>query len=121
MAIIKYTPLTYNKDYEYPLSGQLLGGFLGVASTIWVPLYFMYSLIRAPGVKLREVMNEFSAHLSHSFDITLLRFLFQKWQNAIAPQMAKSLQLREAQMETEYPCDEMVNLAAKELPATIEA
>ena len=57
VAIIKYTPLTYNKDYEYPLSGQLLGGFLGVASTIWVPLYFMYSLIRAPGVKLREVMK----------------------------------------------------------------
>ena len=57
MAIIKYTPLTYNKDYEYPLSGQLLGGFLGVASTIWVPLYFMYSLIRAPGVKLREVLT----------------------------------------------------------------
>ena len=57
MAVIKYTPLTYNKDYEYPLSGQLLGGFLGVASTIWVPLYFMYALIRAPGVKLREVMN----------------------------------------------------------------
>ena len=57
MAVIKYTPLTYNKDYEYPLSGQLLGGFLGVASTIWVPLYFMYALIRAPGVKLREVMH----------------------------------------------------------------
>ena len=35
--------------------------------------------------------------------------------------MAKSLQLREAQMETESPCDEMVNLAAKELPVTLEA
>ena len=88
MAIIKYTPLTYNKDYEYPLSGQLLGGFLGVASTIWVPLYFMYSLIRAPGVKLREVMNEFLAKLSHS---TLLHYdfsfrngkmqLLHKWPN----------------------------------------
>ena len=73
MAIIKYTPLTYNKDYEYPLSGQLLGGFLGVASTIWVPLYFMYSLIRAPGVKLREVMtNERVPRQAFTFDITLL-------------------------------------------------
>ena len=70
VAIIKYTPLTYNKDYEYPLSGQLLGGFLGVASTIWVPLYFMYSLIRAPGVKLREVCVCISASGS-TVNITL--------------------------------------------------
>ncbi len=55
MAIIRYKPLTYGQDYEYPLSGQLLGGFLGISSTIWVPLFFLYALIRAPGLKITEV------------------------------------------------------------------
>ena len=87
VAIIKYTPLTYNKDYEYPLSGQLLGGFLGVASTIWVPLYFMYSLIRAPGVKLREVIHKcVEIHSQHhsTYDISFrsgkMRLLL-RWPN----------------------------------------
>ncbi len=55
VAIIQYKPLRFGHNYEYPVSGQLLGAFLGLASTVWVPLYFLYALIRAPGVKLREV------------------------------------------------------------------
>jgi hypothetical protein len=55
MAIIQYTPLRFSQNYVYPLSGQLLGAFLGLSSTIWVPLYFLLALIKAPGVKLAEV------------------------------------------------------------------
>ena len=54
-AIINYEPLVYNKTYIYPLFGQLLGGALALSSIIFVPLYFFYALITAPGVKIAEV------------------------------------------------------------------
>ena len=54
-AIVKYTPLTYNATYVYPLYGQLIGGALALSSVIFVPLGFFYTLIKSPGVKIQEV------------------------------------------------------------------
>lgn len=55
--VVRYKPLKLD-DYVYPLEGQLLGAVLSLASTIFVPLYFMYSLMKAPGVKIKEVGKE---------------------------------------------------------------
>ena len=55
LAVVNYKPLVYNDVYVYPLFGQLLGGFLALSSIIFVPLYFLYALITAPGVKISEV------------------------------------------------------------------
>ena len=54
VAIVKFEPLSYN-DYVFPLAGQLFGAALGISSTIFVPLYFLYALITARGVKVSEV------------------------------------------------------------------
>ncbi len=58
-AVINYKPLVYNKTYVYPLFGQLLGGALAFSSIIFVPLFFFYELIAAPGVKISEVTLTF--------------------------------------------------------------
>ena len=54
-----YCASTYNVltlgDYEYPLWAHLVGMSMGILSTIFVPLYFLYSIIIAPGNKVSEV------------------------------------------------------------------
>ena len=57
--MIQYTPLTYNNSYVYPWYGQAFGIFLVMSSTIFVPLYFLFALIKAPGLKLKEVSTPF--------------------------------------------------------------
>eukprot|EP00094_Tigriopus_californicus_P013559 TCALIF_13116-PA protein Name:"Similar to Slc6a13 Sodium- and chloride-dependent GABA transporter 2 (Rattus norvegicus)" AED:0.14 eAED:0.14 QI:285/0.6/0.54/1/0.7/0.72/11/220/640 len=57
-SIVQYTPLTYNNTYTYPIWGQLIGAALGIASTVFVPLYFLYAIIMAPGVKLAEKFHQ---------------------------------------------------------------
>eukprot|EP00095_Tigriopus_kingsejongensis_P010850 maker-scaffold1333_size47127-snap-gene-0.10 protein:Tk10850 transcript:maker-scaffold1333_size47127-snap-gene-0.10-mRNA-1 annotation:"sodium-dependent nutrient amino acid" len=57
-SIVQYAPLTYNSTYTYPVWGQLIGMALGVSSVIFVPLYFLYAIITAPGVKLAEKFRQ---------------------------------------------------------------
>ncbi len=54
--MVKYRPLKYNSEYEYPLGGQVLGLVLGFSHVIFLPLYFLYALLVAPGVKIKEVI-----------------------------------------------------------------
>jgi len=46
---IKYTPITYGKDYEYPEWGEALGFMISISSMIWVPGYAIYFLVTTPG------------------------------------------------------------------------
>ena len=56
-AVINYAPLTYNKTYVYPFWGEALGLSIAFSSIVFVPLYFFYSLLTAPGVKIKDVRN----------------------------------------------------------------
>ena len=59
LVLFVYCVFTYNLvklgDYEYPLWANLLGMSMGVISTIFAPLFFLYSIIIAPGTKVSEV------------------------------------------------------------------
>jgi len=46
---IKYTPITYGKDYAYPQWGEMLGFMISLSSMVWVPGYFIYYLLTTPG------------------------------------------------------------------------
>uniref|UniRef100_A0A8C4QGC0 Transporter n=1 Tax=Eptatretus burgeri TaxID=7764 RepID=A0A8C4QGC0_EPTBU len=48
-ALVKFTPLTYNKDYLYPPWAQGVGWCLALASMICVPGYAMIRLLMAEG------------------------------------------------------------------------
>ena len=58
MILFIYCACTYNVlkmgTYEYPLWAHLMGMSMGILSTVWVPLYFLYSIIVAPGTKISE-------------------------------------------------------------------
>ena len=59
LALFSYSIIQYNfatlGDYKYPMWANLLGIAMGVCSTIFVPLYFLYSILIAPGNKVYEV------------------------------------------------------------------
>merc|ERR1719383_1199124 len=46
---IKYTPITYGNDYEYPPWGEALGFLISFSSMIWVPGYAVYYVLFTPG------------------------------------------------------------------------
>ncbi|XP_053741259.1 sodium- and chloride-dependent GABA transporter 2-like [Synchiropus splendidus] len=52
-ALIKYTPLKYNKEYEYPWWGHAFGWMLALSSMLCIPLFLVLKLRRTPGT-LRE-------------------------------------------------------------------
>lgn len=52
---IKYTPITYGKDYEYPAWGEALGFCISFSSMIWVPGYIIYYLITTPGTLMERL------------------------------------------------------------------
>jgi len=52
---IKYTPITYGNDYEYPPWGEALGFLISLSSMIWVPGYAVYFFFTTPGT-WREVL-----------------------------------------------------------------
>lgn len=59
LVLFLYCAFTYEKltlvDYEYPMWAHFMGMSMGILSTAFVPLYFLYSLIIAPGNKVTEV------------------------------------------------------------------
>ncbi|MGH0143692.1 UNVERIFIED_CONTAM: hypothetical protein FKN15_018549 [Acipenser sinensis] len=52
-SLVKYTPLKYNRTYEYPAWGYILGWFLALSSMVLVPLWIVFKLIRTKGT-IRE-------------------------------------------------------------------
>ncbi|XP_056292682.1 sodium- and chloride-dependent GABA transporter 2-like [Pseudoliparis swirei] len=55
-SLVKYTPLTINKTYEYPWWGYTIGGFFTLSSTLMVPLWMLYAVSVTPGT-LRQRVN----------------------------------------------------------------
>ena len=59
LILFTYSIIQYNfaslGDYKYPMWANLMGIAMGVCSTIFVPLYFLYSILIAPGNKVYEV------------------------------------------------------------------
>uniref|UniRef100_A0A672HEI8 Transporter n=1 Tax=Salarias fasciatus TaxID=181472 RepID=A0A672HEI8_SALFA len=55
-SLIKYTPLKFNNEIEYPWWGYALGWFFTLSSTLMVPFWMLYSLSRTPGT-LRQVSD----------------------------------------------------------------
>jgi hypothetical protein len=53
-TLCNYTGLTLG-SYEYPMWAHLMGLGMGLSSTVFVPLYYLFSLIVAPGTKISEV------------------------------------------------------------------
>ncbi|XP_076811808.1 sodium- and chloride-dependent betaine transporter-like [Clavelina lepadiformis] len=53
-AIIKYEPLKYNKIYDYPAWGHVLGWSLALASIVCIPLRMFYVLYFSEGNTLKE-------------------------------------------------------------------
>jgi len=54
---IKYTPITYGDDYNYPAWGEVLGFLISFSSMIWVPGYMVYFFLSTPG-SWREVLRK---------------------------------------------------------------
>ena len=84
-ALFLYCAFTYEKlkliDYEYPLWAHIVGMCMGIVSTAFVPLYFLYSLIISPGNKVSEVKHfqkysKWKAHYQFYF------YSLQKYRNA---------------------------------------
>ncbi|MGH0161580.1 UNVERIFIED_CONTAM: hypothetical protein FKN15_041244 [Acipenser sinensis] len=48
-SLAKYTPLKYNRTYEYPAWGYILGWFLALSSISFVPLWIVFKLTRTKG------------------------------------------------------------------------
>jgi len=53
---IKYTPIRYGKDYEYPEWGEALGFMISLSSMLWVPGYAIYFMVTTPGI-WRQVLK----------------------------------------------------------------
>jgi solute carrier family 6 GABA transporter-like protein 1 len=53
---IKYSPIKYGNDYEYPAWGEALGFLISLSSMIWVPGYAIYFMLTTPGT-WREVLR----------------------------------------------------------------
>ncbi len=54
-CVVCFKPITYNSQYTFPVGGQVLGLLVGFTHVVFVPLYFFYALLVAPGVKIKEV------------------------------------------------------------------
>lgn len=54
-SLIKYTPLKFNNEIEYPWWGYALGWFFTLSSTLMVPFWMLYSLSKTPGTLLQRV------------------------------------------------------------------
>ncbi|CAN9511807.1 unnamed protein product [Ophioblennius macclurei] len=54
-SLIKYTPLKFNNEIEYPWWGYALGWFFTLSSTLMVPLWMIYSLSRTPGTLRQRI------------------------------------------------------------------
>ncbi len=65
--MVNYKPLKYDSQYEYPVGGQVLGLIVGFTHVVFVPLYFLYALLMAPGLKIQEV--RYSAYIAVSFSL----------------------------------------------------
>ncbi|XP_041083238.1 sodium- and chloride-dependent GABA transporter 2-like [Polyodon spathula] len=48
-SLVKYTPLKYNRTYEYPAWGYILGWFLALSSMVLVPLWIVFKLTQTKG------------------------------------------------------------------------
>ncbi|MBN3281883.1 S6A13 protein, partial [Polyodon spathula] len=48
-SLVKYTPLKYNRTYEYPAWGYILGWFLALSSMVLVPLWIVFKLTWTEG------------------------------------------------------------------------
>ncbi|XP_041083114.1 sodium- and chloride-dependent GABA transporter 2-like isoform X1 [Polyodon spathula] len=48
-SLVKYTLLKYNRTYEYPAWGYILGWFLALSSMVLVPLWIVFKLTRTKG------------------------------------------------------------------------
>ncbi|XP_039256761.2 sodium- and chloride-dependent GABA transporter 2-like [Styela clava] len=48
-SLIKYTPLSYNKIYIYPLWAQFLAWCLALCAILWIPGYAIYAIWNAKG------------------------------------------------------------------------
>ncbi|XP_049808868.1 sodium- and chloride-dependent GABA transporter 1-like [Schistocerca nitens] len=46
---IQYKPVTYGKDYTYPVWAEVLGILISLSSMLWVPAYVIYYLVTSPG------------------------------------------------------------------------
>ncbi|KAI3370031.1 hypothetical protein L3Q82_024819 [Scortum barcoo] len=55
-SLVKYTPLKFNKTYEYPWWGYTIGGFFTLSSTLMIPLWMLYAVSVTPGT-LRQRMK----------------------------------------------------------------
>merc|ERR1711962_871365 len=53
---IKYTPIKYGNDYEYPPWGEALGFLISLSSMLWVPAYAIYFVLTTKGT-WREVLK----------------------------------------------------------------
>jgi len=56
-SIIKYEPLTYNKTYNYPYWGHLIGWALALSSICCIPIRMILVISRSEGNTLREKFN----------------------------------------------------------------
>lgn len=54
---IRYTPIKYGEDYEYPWWGEVLGFMISASSMIWVLGYAIYYFLTTPGT-WREVLKK---------------------------------------------------------------
>lgn len=55
-SLIKYTPLKYNNEYEYPGWGYGLGWVLAMSSMLCIPLWMIHKLWTTEGT-LKEVRS----------------------------------------------------------------
>ena len=78
LSLFIYCAATYQvlslQGYDYPLWAHLMGMAMGIISTIFVPLYFLYSIIIAPGNKVSEV-RAVSSFFGGLLILTFLCFL----------------------------------------------
>lgn len=53
-SLIKYKPLTYDRNNVYPVWANVLGWFLALSSMLWLPGTAIYKLVTAEGDTLKE-------------------------------------------------------------------
>ncbi|XP_067085508.1 solute carrier family 6 member 22, tandem duplicate 2 [Osmerus mordax] len=54
-SLVKYTPVQFNNNYEYPWWGYAIGGFLTLSSTLMVPFWMLYSISTTPGTLRQRI------------------------------------------------------------------
>uniref|UniRef100_A0AAR2IQ10 Transporter n=1 Tax=Pygocentrus nattereri TaxID=42514 RepID=A0AAR2IQ10_PYGNA len=53
-SLVKFTPLKFNNTFEYPWWGYAIGWWFTLSSTLMVPLWMIYALLRSRG-SLKQV------------------------------------------------------------------